>query len=56
MGAIFFHCASVSNGPDRAIGPPLGLLTLLTSHLRKLNYLYPAWVLDHLAIETELAN
>jgi hypothetical protein len=28
-GAIFFHCASVSNGPDRAIGPPSALLTLL---------------------------
>src|SRR6266851_3799793 len=38
-GAIFFHCTSVSNGPDRAIGPPSALLTLLISHLRKLNYL-----------------
>src|SRR6266446_2133519 len=38
-GAIFFHCASLSNGPDRAIGPPSALLTLLISHLRKLNYL-----------------
>ena len=38
-GAIFSHCASVSNGPDRAIGPPSALLILLISHLRKLNYL-----------------
>src|SRR5207302_5894280 len=38
-GAIFFHCTSVSNGPDRAIGPPSALLTLLISHPRKLNYL-----------------
>src|SRR6266481_5231621 len=38
-GAIFFHCTSVSNGPDRAIGPPSALLTLLISHLRKVNYL-----------------
>jgi hypothetical protein len=37
--AIFFHCASLSNGPDRAIGPPSALLTLLISHLRILNYL-----------------
>ncbi|OLB40730.1 MAG: hypothetical protein AUH11_01075 [Acidobacteria bacterium 13_2_20CM_57_17] len=28
-GAIFFHCASVSNGPDRAIRPPSALLTPL---------------------------
>src|ERR1700675_2755215 len=38
-GAIFCHCASVSNGPERAIGPPSALLILLISHLRKLNYL-----------------
>src|SRR5712664_2693881 len=38
-GAIFFHCTSVSNGPERAIGPPSALLTLLIAHLRKLNYL-----------------
>jgi hypothetical protein len=37
-GAIFFHCASVSNGPDRAIGSPSALLTLLISHFRKLNH------------------
>jgi hypothetical protein len=37
-GAIFFHCASVSNGPDRAIGPPSALLTLLISHFTKLNH------------------
>ena len=35
-GAIFCHCASVSNRPDRAIGPPSALLTLLISHLRQL--------------------
>jgi hypothetical protein len=37
-GAIFCHCASVSNGPDRAIGPPSALLTLLISHLTQLIY------------------
>jgi len=37
-GAIFFHCASVSNGPDRAIHPPSALLTLLISHFQKLNH------------------
>src|ERR1700681_2580296 len=37
-GAIFSHCASVSNGPDRAIGPPSALLTLLISHFTKLNH------------------
>jgi hypothetical protein len=37
-GAIFFHCASVSNGPDRAIDPPSALLTLLISHFRILNH------------------
>src|ERR1700681_4078240 len=39
-GAIFFHCASVSNGPDRAIRPPSALLTLLIPHLRKYNHLH----------------
>ena len=37
-GAIFFHCASVSNGPDRAIDPPSALLTLFISHFRTLNH------------------
>ncbi len=37
-GAIFFHCASVSNEPDRAIGPPVALLTSLISHFGKLNH------------------
>jgi hypothetical protein len=37
-GAIFFHCASVSNGPDRAIGPPLALPTLLMHCFGKHNY------------------
>jgi len=36
-GAIFFHCASVSNGPDRAIHPPSALLTSLISYFQKLN-------------------
>jgi hypothetical protein len=45
-GAIFFHCASVSNGRDRAIGPPSALLTLLIAHFKNpnhphLNGLYP---------------
>src|ERR1700674_3517914 len=38
--AIFFHCASVSNGPDRASGPPSALLSLPIAHLRKLSYLH----------------
>src|SRR5580658_5470816 len=37
-GAIFFHCASVSNGPDRAIGPPSALLPPLIPHFTKLNH------------------
>ena len=37
-GAIFFHCASVSNGPDRAIGPPSALLTLLISNFGNRNH------------------
>jgi uncharacterized membrane protein YagU involved in acid resistance len=37
-GAIFFHCASVSNGPDRAIRPPSALLSLLISYFQKLNH------------------
>src|SRR5712692_2975470 len=37
-GAIFFHCASVSNGPDRAIGPPSALLTPFMLHLRNPNH------------------
>jgi hypothetical protein len=37
-GAIFFHCASVSNGPDRAIGPPSALLTLLIPHFSTRNH------------------
>jgi hypothetical protein len=37
-GAILFHCASVSNGPDRAIHPPSALLTLLISHFLKFNH------------------
>src|SRR5580693_3457625 len=37
-GAIFFHCASLSNGPDRAIGSPSALLTLLMPHFQKSNH------------------
>src|SRR5208337_410253 len=37
-GAIFFHCASVSNGRDRAIGPPSALLTLLIAHFKNPNH------------------
>jgi len=37
-GAIFFPCASVSNGPHRAIGPFSALLTFLVSHFRILNH------------------
>jgi hypothetical protein len=37
-GAIFCHCASVSNGPDRAIHPPSALLTLLIPYFQKLNH------------------
>jgi hypothetical protein len=39
-GAIFFHCASVGNGRDRAIGPPSALLTLLIAHFKNPNYPY----------------
>jgi hypothetical protein len=50
-GAIFFHCASVNNGADRAIDPPSALLPSLISHLQKFNYshfrtLY--WVMQQL--------
>jgi hypothetical protein len=56
-GAIFFHCASVSNGRDRAIGPPPALLTLLIPHLKNpnhphLNGLYP--VMQQLLVASEL--
>jgi hypothetical protein len=37
-GAIVCHCASVSNGPDRAIAPPSALLTLLISHFPTRNH------------------
>ena len=37
-GAIAFHCASVSNGPERAIGPPSALLTLLIRHFEETNH------------------
>src|ERR1700674_5825100 len=37
-GAIFCHCPSVSNGCDRAIGPPSALLTLLIPHFPNLNH------------------
>jgi len=37
-GAIFFHCASLSNGPDRAINPPSALLTLLIPQFTKFNH------------------
>ena len=37
-GAIFCHCASVSNGPERAIGPPSALLTLLMPCFGKHNH------------------
>src|SRR2546428_2328002 len=50
-GAIFCHCASASNGPDRAIGPPSALLTLLMPHLRKHNHLHLKglyWVMQQL--------
>src|SRR5207245_8013860 len=50
-GAIFFHCASVSNGPDRAIGPPSALLTLLIPHFTKLNHSHfrgLSWVMQQL--------
>lgn len=45
-GQIFSHCASVSNRPYRAIGPPSALLTVLIAHFGRINYckikaLYP---------------
>src|SRR5579863_1676744 len=50
-GAIFFHCASVSNGPDRAIHPPSALLILFISHFRQLNHSHLkglSWVVQQL--------
>jgi hypothetical protein len=50
-GAIFFHGASVSNAPGRAIGPPSALLTFLMPHLRKSNHLHFSrlyWVVQQL--------
>ena len=35
----FLHCVSVSNGPVRAIDPPLALLTLFIRHFVKHNHL-----------------
>jgi hypothetical protein len=61
-GAIFFHCDSASNGPDRAIRPPLALLTLHISHFQQFNHhhlnalyrvvqqllgILPLWAADH---------
>jgi hypothetical protein len=37
-GAIFVHCASVSNGPVRAIDPPLALPILFIRHFAKHNH------------------
>jgi hypothetical protein len=50
-GAIFFHCASVSNGPHRAIRPPSALLILFIHHFATHNHpvlkgLY--WVMQQL--------
>jgi hypothetical protein len=52
-GAIFFHCASVSNGPVRAIDPPSALLILVIRHFAKHNHpvlksLY--WVMQQLLV------
>jgi hypothetical protein len=50
-GAIFVHCASVNNGPDRAIDPPSALLTLLIAHfvfLNQRNSCYLSWVMQQL--------
>jgi hypothetical protein len=39
-GVFFFHCGSLSNGRDRAIGPPpSALLTLLITHFKNPNHL-----------------
>src|SRR5712692_3387929 len=54
-GAIFFHCDSVSNGPDRAIGPPSALLTLLIAHSGKLNhhsFKHLSWVMQQLLVKS----
>ena len=37
-GAIFCHCASVSNGRDRAISPPAALLNQFIPHFQELNH------------------
>src|SRR3989442_15902728 len=58
-GAIFFHCDSVSNGPDRAIGPPSALLTLLIAHSGKLNhhsFKHLSWVMQQLLIRSSASS
>jgi len=53
-GAIFFPCASVSNGPDRTIGPPSALLTLFIHHFTKLNHSHfrgLSWVMQQLLVK-----
>jgi hypothetical protein len=58
-GAIFFHCTSVSNGPDRAIRPPTALLTLLISHFRQFNHSHLnglSTVVQQLLVNTAMAD
>jgi hypothetical protein len=58
-GAIFFHCASVSNGPARAIGSPSALLTLLIHDFARFNHhllkrLY--WVVQQLLVSCAIRS
>jgi len=58
-GAIFSHCASVSNRPARAIDPPGALLTVLIHDFVKLNHhllsrLY--WVVQQLPVSRIAAD
>jgi hypothetical protein len=58
-GAIFFHCASLSNGPDRAIGSPSALLTLLMPHFQKSNHSHfnaLSQVVQQLLVELALSD
>jgi hypothetical protein len=52
-GAIFFHCASVNNGPVRAIDPPSALPILFIRHFAKHNHLVLKglyWVMQQLLV------
>jgi hypothetical protein len=58
-GAILVYCASVNNGPDRAIDLPLALLTMLITHslfLNQHNSNYLSRVTQQLLVFSESAG